>query len=554
MNSGQIYAKTPTGDEAVRQSTRVVQRNLRLVLVQVDGKLTVGELAQKIGNARLVENAIRELESGGYIVPLAGAAAAWEVGIPVAPRGDQQVSAISQFSTFGASRTPSLAGLEGRSSKFSSFGKPILPATRVDAEPRLEASPMPHEEVPEPLPGARRSPLGMLLAGLLILLLGAALVFFFYPYGGHKADVERAATGMLQVPVTVDGVSMRFLPAPALVIDGMRVEGGGKIDQVRLGAPWKLVFGGVDSLAAATLSGVRFTPAQLLALPGFDSRSLPLAALRQVTVEDFGLLLPGGTELASLNGRLQWSGGRFEQAVLETPDRGLLIKARPQSAAIALEIEGRAWKPGALPISFAALQARGVLYADRLQVSEIDTTVLGGVLKGDWLLTWSGSGLAMSGAALLARLDLRQVAAALAPALKIEGELAGNLRWQGQAGDWDGLWPALAAQLAGEVSRGVIHGVDLGEAARRGPGAQVRGGATRFDKLDAALTLDAGGLTMRNIRLDAGLMTASGQVAANAGGDIDGRLLLLARSSVATVRVPLLLGGRPGDIGLTVER
>nr|WP_254431937.1 AsmA-like C-terminal region-containing protein [Azonexus fungiphilus] len=334
----------------------------------------------------------------------------------------------------------------------------------------------------------------------------------------------------------------------------MRVEGGGKIDQVRLGAPWKLVFGGVDSLAAATLSGVRFTPAQLLALPGLDSRNLPLAALRQVTVEDFGLLLPGGTELASLNGRLQWSDGRLEQAVLETPDRGLLIKARPQSAAIALEIEGRAWKPGTLPISFAALQARGVLHADRLQVSEIDTTVLGGVLKGDWLLTWSGSGLAMSGAALLARLDLRQVAAALAPALKIEGELAGNLRWQGQAGDWDGLWPALAAQLAGEVSRGVIHGVDLGEAARRGPGAQVRGGATRFDKLDAALTLDAGSLTMRNIRLDAGLMTASGQVAANAGGDIDGRLLLLARSSVATVRVPLLLGGRPGDIGLTVER
>ena len=50
MNSSLVYAKTPIGDEAVRQSTRVVQRNLRMVLVQIDGKLTVGELGDKIGN------------------------------------------------------------------------------------------------------------------------------------------------------------------------------------------------------------------------------------------------------------------------------------------------------------------------------------------------------------------------------------------------------------------------------------------------------------------------------------------------------------------------
>ena len=51
-----LYEVITIGDEAVRQSTRVVQRNLRMVLVQVDGKLTVAELSEKIGNARLVES------------------------------------------------------------------------------------------------------------------------------------------------------------------------------------------------------------------------------------------------------------------------------------------------------------------------------------------------------------------------------------------------------------------------------------------------------------------------------------------------------------------
>ena len=45
MDQTLVFAKTPIGDEAVRQSNRVVQRNLRMLLVQVDGKLSVAELS-----------------------------------------------------------------------------------------------------------------------------------------------------------------------------------------------------------------------------------------------------------------------------------------------------------------------------------------------------------------------------------------------------------------------------------------------------------------------------------------------------------------------------
>lgn len=69
MDENLVYSKTSAGEEAVRQRTRVVQRNLRMVLILVDGKTTAGELALKVGNPQLVEQSLRELEEDGFIAP-----------------------------------------------------------------------------------------------------------------------------------------------------------------------------------------------------------------------------------------------------------------------------------------------------------------------------------------------------------------------------------------------------------------------------------------------------------------------------------------------------
>ena len=103
MDPKLVFAKTPIGDEAVRQSTRVVQRNLRMVLVQVDGKMSIEELTSKIGNPRLVESALRELEEGGFIAPTVEAVSVWEESKKAAAGSSEQSdhSVMSQFSTFG---------------------------------------------------------------------------------------------------------------------------------------------------------------------------------------------------------------------------------------------------------------------------------------------------------------------------------------------------------------------------------------------------------------------------------------------------------------------
>jgi hypothetical protein len=67
MDPNLIYVKTASGENAIQQRTLVIQRNVRMVLILVDGQSSVADLTHKIGNLQLTENALAELEKGGFI-------------------------------------------------------------------------------------------------------------------------------------------------------------------------------------------------------------------------------------------------------------------------------------------------------------------------------------------------------------------------------------------------------------------------------------------------------------------------------------------------------
>lgn len=67
MDPNLIYIKTTAGEDAIQQRTRVIQRNVRMVLILVDGQSSVADLSRKTGNPQLTENALAELERGGFI-------------------------------------------------------------------------------------------------------------------------------------------------------------------------------------------------------------------------------------------------------------------------------------------------------------------------------------------------------------------------------------------------------------------------------------------------------------------------------------------------------
>lgn len=67
MDSDLIYAKTSAGEHAMLHRTQVTQRSLRTVLILVDGQSSVAELCARTGNREQTEQALAELEKGGFI-------------------------------------------------------------------------------------------------------------------------------------------------------------------------------------------------------------------------------------------------------------------------------------------------------------------------------------------------------------------------------------------------------------------------------------------------------------------------------------------------------
>lgn len=562
MDANLVYAKTPTGDEAVRQSTRVVQRNLRMVLVQVDGKVSVAELAAKIGNPRLVEAALRELEEGGFIAPTLEAASAWdEIRKTERAAGHSEAPPpMSQFSVFGPQTggAPDSRTAASAASNFSSFGKPILSTRGGAAESGFKPSmaPPPYQrpearvddnEAGQRRFGGRHLMLGA--GGILLLLVGIAL---FYPYERFKPAFEAATSQYLGATVKIDSIGMALYPTPHFKLTGIAIAGSaeGRIAEVRISSPFALLGSKPVQISRIDVSGAHLMASQLVAMPFFrtDGPASTAALTRKVHFEHSRVVFAEGVAFQDVYGELNFlPDGKLDKATVESDDRTMLVEAKPGPLGIALSIEGRAWKPEGTSAQFASLQAKGILQKDKLLIQNIDTTFLGGILRGDWLLDW-GNGLAMAGDATLSRIDTRKLAAAFAPSLKLEGEMSGTIKLRSNARDWQGLWRNAEAVLNTEITRGTLYGVDLGEAARRNGVSEVRAGVTKFDRLRSTISINPRQIVSKDMRMDAGMVTAVGQFAAGRDGQVDGSMAVTLQTSVAKMNVPVHIYGTLPDL------
>lgn len=552
MDQNLIYAKTPIGDEAVRQSTRVVQRNLRMVLVQVDGKMTVGELSVKIGNPKLVEAALADLEKGGYIAPTLEAASVWEDAVRQQQQNISATSPASQFSTFGpkslhqSDNSPVSRGIP---SVFSTFGKPITAVDDALSPGAVEKPSKPKIDAEDAAPARDRlpfefRPVMVLWAAIAVVAVAIATVLF-YPYGNSRPGLEAALGRALGGPVNIESISLGLQPRPGLYLRNLRIgeQGDSRIDEIRLSSPLALIFGGHKTLNGLEVLGATLTADRLAALSsppaaggGESGIVVGQVAIRELKIALGDLILPG------FNGEAYFKpAGGLDRMSLQDTDRTLRIEAQPNAMGLGIDVVGQGWKPVAdRPFVFDAMQAKALLQRGKLIVQDLDTGFLGGVIKGSWLLEWS-QGLLMAGDASLARINARLLGDGLGLPLKLDGEVTGSLRLRGSGADWKTLWSGAEAVLDGDIARGSWQGVDLGEAARRGVS---RSGNTKFDSLKGSWRFAQQQLTGRDLRLGAGLLSATGSLSAAVGADFDAALAVTIGGNMSPVHGQVRVSGR----------
>ena len=541
MDQTLVNAKTPIGDEAVRQSTRVVQRNLRMLLVQVDGKLSVAELAAKLGDAEMVERALQELEEGGYIAPILEAVPAWQQS-KLRLAGVQAADASSVASPESGMAGASL--VHSASSNFSSFGKPILPARGESVPPEPPKKSTIDERDFRP----RRSYRPLVLGALAVVLVLVIVSVLFFPYARFKPGIEAELARIWRVPVSVGNVELKLLPKPALLVSDVRIgnDGESQIAKIRIFEPQALLGSGTHSLARVEVSGGKLAVAHVMGLSeaSRDGGASQRGTVLNAVAADGLSIVAGKLVLGEFAGEFGFAGdGRLEKGALQTRDGGLRVAAQAATEGVALTLEGSAWRPSEdSALTLDSLKAKGMLQRDKLVIESFDASALGGVLKGSWLVDWR-NGLAMAGDAALTRLDARKAAVHFAPSLLLDGELTANLRLRGVGANWQGMWANLEATLDGRVMRGALNGVDLGEAARRGPGAPVRAGTTRFDRLTLTMTIDPRQVVGREVQLIAGPFSASGQFAVTRDRQVDAALSVTLSGSAGSRTVPIRISG-----------
>lgn len=597
-----VFAKTASGEEAVLQRTRVVQRNTRMVLILVDGNATVAELCDKTGNPQMTRSALLELERDGLVDRRAAYDSVWQRGEKARQRAasDETTAPVSEFSSFGTKEQTAPPPLPASQASASFDVPPAREAPTPARGPRPTVhDPAPSESgtvflsraqaagtssaapvedalgplsVPErwrpPWFGGERQPrrvqvsahrprfiltwpLVVILLLLVPVVLALVLVLIF-PYLNYQPAVEAALTQSTGRQARVDSLGIDLLPTPALRLDGVRLEGVGEgaplvVGKARLQPVLsklfaeRMLFDDVelrDLVLAPSTFGELAQALQTAARPGAR------AGVRHLSLSNAELAL-AGLVIGDLRGEITLSGeGLAEVIALHSANRELSFEARPQATAFAIRAEGLKWRPRANSSQVVdSFVLQGELRAMTVNVDRMEFRVFDGLLSGKATLR-AGSEPLLSGEIAFERVNARKLAEALGFEQGFLGEGTGRLRFSAAAD----AWPSLLSTLQGDgtltVKRGSLPGIDLPEALRRAPSVPLAlGGATRFEQLTGAVRLTPGFIHLSRLSLSAGAMQAAGYIDLGRELDLRGRMDVEMRGRGEHSALPVAISG-----------
>ncbi len=620
MDPNLIYVKTAAGENAIQQRTRVIQRNIRMVLILVDGQSSVADLARKTGNLQLTENALAELEKGGFIeLKVEQHDSLWEESKRVAQEiRSAAVEKVTQFSAARESRgeypdfQQSAPSRPSDDAKNQASDMPISLHSIFDAKDAAEFSTsrfslppglgtlkqsIPGDEVrqnadkrrraarkddppvakpsfvaqfksmwagadrliedePVKLKPVRRSSgggagwLAWVFFGLAgVLVLGYAGIRLF-PFSIFVSRVETAVSSAIGRPVGIQELRVDISPAPALVLDGVRLGQGDEaisVREIRLQPDLASLFSERQSLRKVVVSGAQLRLERIAGMPAMfaalsdpeKSPKISYILLEHSDVSFSGMTLKDAEAEIRLNEK-----GAMQALEMRAEDKSLILVAEPAAGGINLTVEGFDWRPGADPKFRAdSLNFKGRLEKDTLTISSLEIRALDGLVRGNAVVRAGGAKPNLSGNVAFERINGTALGDVLGIGKRLAGGIAGKMRFTARAETWPAIFSAIDGEGEFSIQRGSLYGIDLAEAARRVSGTPVQGGTTAFEQMSGRMRLAREKNQFYDLNIASGLMQSTGYVDVAGKGRVTGRLELQMKGSVNQTRMPVLVSG-----------
>ncbi|OIP08601.1 MAG: hypothetical protein AUK49_10775 [Betaproteobacteria bacterium CG2_30_68_42] len=578
MDQQIVYLRTPTGEQAIAQKTRIVQRNLRNVLDLVDGRRSVGEILRKFGDATIAEAALADLERGGFVETararaLREGAGQADAGAPEATADKIERLKKETFAALDGDENITImdpldfpeAGIAGTASGGEAWG-PGAAAEDGDefadlaAAARQQPSGKPvfteDETALRDLHAERSHGTGRWLKRLSFALgaivFAAAAGVIFFPFDYYLPRIELGVRASIGEPIRLGAMHFTLTPSPGIEIEHVRV---GEDSALRVG---KIIvapeFGSLLSspkiLREVVLDHVEADAAVLPRIAGwFNGGYFRARSLRF----DRTTLKLGRTAVEGLGGQVILdTEGRMQEIHFVDSTGTLSGTLVPEGASHRIALGAAEWKlPGYDWIKLSTFDAAGILTPGSLKIEKFDARAFDGVVSGSARLVW-GDGAEFSASLNLKHVGLASLMPAVRKDLLLAGDLDAGLRMAGRASNFDKLGERLAAEGDFTIQRGVLSNFDFAEAVRsRAPGP-TRGGQTRFEKAGGVFRIDGGIWRIANLSFESGLMRGAGSLTIGAA-EVSGAMSV-AFLGANQARAVVGVSGRIPDPFLTVRR
>lgn len=381
------------------------------------------------------------------------------------------------------------------------------------------------------------------LAALLVLpivLLHVMSLNIFIP------PIEKLASDRMGEPVSIHSMRASLWPAPHLQLDGVTI---GKLRDIKI--PTVRVMPELAAFFAET-KAIKSIEAESLAIdqdalsrviawvgPGDSTAKTQVRriALKTATIEVKGLPLPPLAVDVALTAT-----GQFERANIRSTDKKIEVAITPKNNGFEVNIAANDWQPPLWPrLTFSELRAKAVATSEGMTFSEIEGRLYGGKAKGRATVKW-GDSWSAEGDLKIENILLSEAIPALTNDIALTGKLDAKTVYSMQAGDLGTLFESPRVQANFSIRDGAIGNIDLARAIQ--PRAtETSGGKTLFASLSGSLTLEGQRYQYRQMKLAAGLLTASGEADIMPNKQLSGKTSVEMKLKSSTVSARLTLSG-----------
>lgn len=570
MKPSTVYRKTAAGEDAI-QGRRISQRNLRSVLIMINGEASVADIAERFGDPQVVEGLVEELEHRGLVEPLGvdhegsldGRHAA-ELDVDFDESGSAQaddsefnvlMSDVAVDGTLGVPTLPPDAAQGRPASGVGDFSVPI-----PDHHRNGRASPQPGRSERKEKAWAVEWPrivwpritLGTIVLVLLAGLLAVVAYLWMRSYEAERVQMQQALSEWSGQEVQVAGLGLEFSPYPALVARRIVIGAPerGSIEAVRMIPSLSTVFGKAVDFYRLDAVRPRISSRLLEALVHAQQRGDRPWGRLPVHVEDASVTV-AGMDIPGWDGEVRSLGPRGGTLVSLRHQARRTLEFRSRDGA--WDVQGTVfdWKPGeASSFAFDLLEFAGTLDGASLKLAKLDGRLSDAPIAGAASVdTETG---AINAHMTLTRIAARRLKSGVGFPLLTEGDVSAEFDYRGNVRTLFTPGKDLAVSGKLDARQGALA-LDLVQAIQAGVTRPIRGGSTRFDRLTGQFVYDGASATLRvdGIDLDSGPVSAQGYVASRHGETLEGLFGVAMRSSATAVRSAVNVGGTLADPVLT---